>query len=151
LLAQIFGDRMFDQLREAEGASYSPVVDSNWPSGFTSGGNFAVIAQLKPEGVARFFTISQDIAVSLANKPVTPDEMARAVTPMKERIARASTGSMFWLRNLEGASFDESRITALKSILSDLTRITPADLQESARKWFKPDQAFKLTVLPEKK
>ncbi len=151
LLAQIFGDRMFDQLREAEGASYSPVVDSNWPTGFSSGGNFAVIAQLKPEGVARFFTISQDIAASLATKPVTSDEMARAVTPMKERIARASTGSSFWLRNLEGASFDPQRITALKSILSDLSRITPADLQESARKWFKPDQAFKLTVLPEKK
>jgi zinc protease len=151
LLAQIFGDRMFDQLREAEGASYSPVVDSNWPTGFSTGGNFAVIAQLKPDGIARFFTISQDIASSLANKPVTPDEMARAVTPMKERIARASTGSMFWLRNLEGVSFDESRVTALKSILADLSRITSADLQESARKWFRADRAFKLTVLPEKK
>lgn len=151
LLSQIFGDRMFDQLREAEGASYSPIVDSSWPTGFDSGGNFAVIAQLKPEGVARFYTLTQAIAADLASKPVTDDEMKRAVAPMIERIARASTGSMFWLRNLEGVSFDADRITVLRAILSDFRRMTPAELEETAKTWFKPEKAFRLTVLPEKK
>jgi zinc protease len=151
MLAQIFGDRMFDQLREAEGASYSPSVDSSWPTGFNSGGNFSVIAQLKPEGVARFFTISKGIAADMATKPVTADELARAINPMKERISRASTGSSFWLRYLEGSSTDPRRLAVLKTILADFSRITPAELQETARKWLKPDQAFELAVVPEAK
>ncbi len=151
LLAQIFGDRLFDQLREAEGQSYSPTVDSSWPNGFQSGGNFSVIAQLKPEGVERFFKVSRSIATDLATNPVTTDEMQRAVTPMRERIARASTGSMFWLRYLEGVSFEPEKLVVLKRILADLNKITPADLQETAKKWLKPGQEFKLVVLPEKK
>jgi zinc protease len=70
---------------------------------------------------------------------------------MKERISRASTGSSFWLRYLEGSSTDARRLLMLKAILSDFSRITPADLQETARKWLKPDQAFQMVVLPEKK
>jgi zinc protease len=151
MLAQIFGDRMFDQLREAEGASYSPSVDSSWPTGFDSGGNFSVIAQLKPEGTERFFTLSEGIALDLASKPVSADELARAINPMKERISRASTGSSFWLRYLEGSSTDPRRLSVLKSILSDFSRITPAELQETARKWLKADQAFQMVVVPEKK
>jgi zinc protease len=151
LLSLIFGDRMFDQLREAEGESYSPVVDSYWPTAFQGGGNFSVIAQLKPERVQRFYTLTKAIAADLASKPPSADEIQRAVTPMRERISRASTGSSFWLRYLEGASTDPRRIAALKSILVDFGRVTPQDLQETARKWLKPDQMMQLTVLPEKK
>lgn len=150
LLAQIFGDRMFDQLREAEGASYSPVVDSSWPTSMESGGNFSVIAQLKPEGVTRFYTLAQSIANDLATKGPTRDEMARAVNPLKERIARASTGSQFWLYYLEGANADPERITALRSILSDFNRITPDDLKATAKRWLAADKAMMMTVLPEK-
>ncbi len=149
MLAQIFGDRMFDQLREAEGASYSPVVDSSWPTGFTSGGNFAVIAQLKPQGVARFYEISERIAADLATKPVTADELKRAIAPTRERISRSSTGSMFWLRNLEGVSFDPMRLTVLKTILADFTRMTPVELQATARQYLLREKAFKMTVVPE--
>ncbi len=149
LLSQIFSDRMFDQLREAEGASYSPIVDSSWPTGFASGGNIAVIAQLKPEGVTHFFQLSERIANDLVTRPVTADEMQRAVSPMKERISRASTGSMFWLRNLEGATFDDQRIKVLRTILADFSRITPAEIQETAKRWLRPATAFRLMVVPQ--
>jgi zinc protease len=147
MLAQI----LFDQLREAEGQSYSPIVDSSWPTGFDSGGNFAVIAQLKPEGVAHFYTLARSIATDLQDKPVTADELQRAITPMKERISRYSTGSLFWLRNLEGVSFQPERVEALKRIFVEFSRISPDDLQEVARRWLKPEKEFRLTVLPEGK
>ena len=34
VLAAVFRDRLFDRLRAAEGASYSPIVDSDWPIAF---------------------------------------------------------------------------------------------------------------------
>ncbi|MEY2927134.1 MAG: hypothetical protein RL367_1611 [Pseudomonadota bacterium] len=151
VLALIFGDRMFDQLREAEGASYSPIVDSDWPIGLDSGGSLAVIAQLKPEGVDHFFDLTRSIAVNLASKPVSDDEMTRAIKPLIERITRASTGSMFWMRHLEGSSTDPRRIAAIKGILADYRRMTPADLQATAKRWLVPDKAFAIKVLPQKK
>jgi zinc protease len=151
VLALIFGDRMFDQLREAEGASYSPIVDSDWPIGLDRGGNFAVIAQLKPEGVDHFFDLTRNIASDLAKKPVTPDEMTRAIKPLIERITRASTGSQFWMRHLEGSSTDPRRIDAIRGILADYRRITPADLQATAQKWLGPNKAYALKVVPQKK
>jgi zinc protease len=148
LLASIFNDRMFSQLREEEGASYSPNVDSSWPFGLASGGNFIVTSQLKPEGFDRFFAISKGIAADLAAKPVTADELARVINPLHESIARASSGNMFWLGQLTGASRDPRRIAALRSLVTDYLKITPAELQETARKWLAPEKAFMLEVKP---
>ena len=149
LLASIFNDRMFAQLREEEGASYSPSVDSSWPLGLKSGGNFVVTSQLKPEGFDRFFAISKGIAADLAAKPVTADELARVINPLHESITRASSGNMFWLGQLTGASRDPRRITALQSLVTDFLKITPAELQGTARKWLVPEKAFQFEVKPE--
>ena len=35
-------DRLFDRLRAEQGASYGPVVDSHWPTGFVTGGYLVV-------------------------------------------------------------------------------------------------------------
>ena len=149
ILAQIFNDRMFDQLREGEGASYSPNVDSSWPLGLSNGGAFMIISQVKPESIDRFFAISKGIAADLTEKPVSADELARVINPLRENIARASSGNTFWMNQLAGASRDPRKVDALKSMLPDFLRITPADLEETAKKWLVPGKAFMLVVKPE--
>ena len=148
VLAAIFSDRIFEQLREAEGASYSPNVGSDWPTGMDSGGSLVVTAQLKPEGVDRFFALSRSIAADFVAKPVTADELARAVGPMRQQIARASSGNLFWMAQLGGSSRDPRRIVALTTLVSDLGRITPADLQETAKRWLVPGKELAMIVLP---
>jgi len=151
ILAAIFNDRMFDQLREAEGASYSPNVSSQWPVGMASGGSFVVTSQLKPEGVDRFYALSRSIAARLASTPVTADELARTVGPMREQIARASSGNNFWLSQLAGSSTDPKRLVATRSLPSDYARITPAELQASAARWLVPAKSFAMVVVPDKR
>ena len=151
MLAAIFSDRLFDQLREAEGASYSPNVSSQWPVGMASGGSIVVSSQLKPETVDKFFTIARAVAADFVAKPVSADELARAVNPMRQLIARASSGNTFWMSQLGGASTDPRRLAALRSLPSDYARITPADLQASAKRWLIPGKSFSMVVLPEKK
>ncbi len=148
VLAAVYSDRMFEQFREAEGASYSPVVFSSWPTGFDSGGSFIVLSQIKPDGVDRFFTRSRAIADDLATKPVTADELARAIGPIKENFMRATSGKWFWMTQLAGASRDERKISALRSWPNDLNRITAADVQAAARKYFLPGKSFSFVVLP---
>jgi zinc protease len=150
LLSTIFNDRMFNQLREAEGASYSPNVNSSWPLSMESGGSFLISSQLRPERVDLFFKITRAIADDLASKPVSADELARAVTPLRELIARASSGNSFWLNQLAGVSQEPGKIEALRTLSTDYARITAAELQETAKRWFVQNKAMTLVVKPER-
>ena len=116
-----------------------------------SGGSIVVSSQLKPETVDKFFTIARAVAADFVAKPVSADELARAVNPMRQLIARASSGNTFWMSQLGGASTDPRRLAALRSLPSDYARITPADLQASAKRWLIPGKSFSMVVLPEKK
>jgi zinc protease len=148
ILAAIFNDRLFDTLREGEGASYSPNVGSNWPAFMPGGGSFVVTSQLKPAGVDRFYALSRQIAADLASKPVTADELLRTVGPMRQSIARASSGNSFWLSQLQGASGEPRRLQSLSTLSSDYARITPEELQATAKRWLAPDKSFAMVVVP---
>lgn len=149
LLSQLFSDRLFDQLREGQGEAYSPDANSSWPLGMTGGGSFTVISQVKPEGLDRFFALTKTIAADFAAKPVTADELARVQTPLRESLARASSGNTFWMSQLMGSTREPRRIDALRSLVRDYLRITPAEIQATARQWLTPDKAFLLAVKPE--
>ncbi len=151
VLAQIYGDRMFELFREADGQAYSPSVFSSWPTGMNAGGSFVALSQIKPDGVAKFYERTKSIAADLAAKPVTEDELKRAIGPMREQLARAASGKWFWMNQLAGASTDPQRVTALKSWPSDLTKITPALVQAAAQKYLTPGKAFSMIILPAKK
>ena len=151
ILSAIFNDRMFDTLREGEGASYSPNVSSNWPAFMPGGGSFVVTSQLKPAGIDRFYTLARQIAVDLASKPVTADELLRTVGPMRQSIARASSGNSFWLSQLQGASGEPRRLQSLTTLSSDYARITPEELQATAKRWLAADKSFAMVVMPEGK
>lgn len=149
LLSQLFGDRLFDQLREGQGEAYSPDASSSWPTGMTSGGSFTVMSQVKPEGLDRFFALTKAIAADFAARPVTADELARVQTPLRESIARASSGNTFWMGHLMGSTREPRKIETLRTLVRDYMRITPAEIQATARRWLVPDKAFLLAVKPE--
>ena len=150
VLAALFTDRMFDALREADGESYSPNVNSNWPTGLASGGSFVVISQVRPGSVPVFFQVAEKIAHDLATTPVTDDELARALGPMKQLYSRAATGNTFWLSQLSGVSGDPTRVGNVLSLSPDFDRITAAELQASAAKWLIDGQASRMVVRPVK-
>ncbi|WP_174293341.1 insulinase family protein, partial [Sphingomonas bacterium] len=148
VLAQIFTDRLFDKLRNAAGASYSPSVASQWPVGGGGIGRFIAIGQVPPDKTAFFFTLARSIAADLIANPVGDDELKRLLGPMKEQFLRASTGNLFWLRQLGGASFDPARFAATRSLPDDLFGTTPASLQVVAAKYLQPGRDWTMAVAP---
>ena len=66
LLAQLFGNRLLDAMRERAGAAYSPYVASNWPRDVAEGGTILALAQVQPEHVPGFFAEAEEIAADLA-------------------------------------------------------------------------------------
>jgi zinc protease len=149
VLASIFNDRLFEILRSQQGASYSPQVINSWPVEFESGGYIGAQSQLTPDNIDRFYNVVALIAKDLREKPVSADELQRVVEPLRQLIARASSGNSFWMSQMEGASFNPQKFVALQSLLSDYTVITPEEVQALAVKYLDDKRKWKLVVLPE--
>jgi zinc protease len=103
---------------------------------------------VKPTDVDRFFAFATEVATDLATNPVSADELQRAVEPVKQAVERASSGNTFWLNNLKGATFEPARFTALGRLYSDYSNVTPARLQELAKRYFVANKSWKLVVSP---
>ena len=149
VLVSLFNNRLMEAMREHAGASYSPVVRSEWPSDVNSGGRIAALAQLRPEDVPVFFAEAERIAQELASAPVSEDEYARVVEPLRQYVSRASTGNLFWLYQLEGATQDPRRIPMLRFLLADYTQTPPTELQALAQKYFGSRAGWRLAVIPQ--
>jgi hypothetical protein len=58
-------------------------------------------------------------------------------------------GSLAWLRNMAGAQTDPKGLDLIRSEAADYESITVADVQAAARRWLRPETAWKLKVVPE--
>jgi len=149
VLTSIFNDRLFEILRSQQGASYSPQVINSWPVNFESGGYIGAQSQLTPDNIDRFYNVVERIAKDLRENPVSADELQRVVEPLRQLIARASSGNSFWMSQMEGASYNPQKFVALQSLLSDYTVITPQEVQALAVKYLDESKKWKLVVVPE--
>ncbi|MEE4289018.1 MAG: insulinase family protein [Erythrobacter sp.] len=149
ILTQIFNNRLLEALREEAGASYSPQVFSRWPSEIAAGGTITAIAQIEPELLPVFFSEADRIAQDLVTSPPSQDEIARVTEPLGQTIRRSSTGNLFWLYNLEGASFEPERVELLRYLLGDYSRTNPQIMQFLANRYFAQRAPLRLAVLPE--
>jgi zinc protease len=147
ILAAIFRDRLFEKFRSEQAASYSPDMQNFWPDEFRSGGYLMAYSQVKPEDVDRFYAFAQEVAADLRQNPVSDDELKRATEPLKQYVERAMTGNVFWMNQLEGATYAPQRFTALGRLYRDYSEVNAAQLQELARKL---TTSFTITAHPER-
>ncbi len=148
VLSAIFRDRLFEKFRSEQAVSYSPDTNSNWPEDFPNGGYFMAYSQLQPKDADRFYSFAQTVADDLAAKPVSADELARAIEPIKKSIDRSSSGNGFWLSQIKGVSVDPTHYDALSHLYSDYSDVNAAEIQALAKRYFRKNKAWMLTVLP---
>ena len=149
ILAQLFTNRLLDGVREKLGVSYAPYVYSTWPVDLQAGGAITAVAQLNPADVPVFFGVAEQIAADLVANPPNQDELGRVLEPMLQQISRAASSSGFFMRELEGATTDSARLTAIRTILADYTRTTPERMQALAARYLDKSRSWRLAVLPE--
>lgn len=149
VLAAIISDRLFDELRTADGASYSPRADSQWSQRLPGTGRLLIAASLPPDRIADVLAATRAIAADLAAKEVEPDEFARAIGPVRQYYQRAFSGNTFLLRSLAGLTGDGGRILALRAIPRSLQSLTPARLHDIAARYLTPGGDWSIAVVPE--
>lgn len=150
-LAAVFQLRLTEKIREEEGVSYSPFSAHSASDVFPGYGYFFGTVEAPPEALAQFLKDAQAIADDLRTKPVSADELQRALKPVVEKIQRDRTTNAWWLNQLGNIQTDPRVLAATQTQLRDYQNVTPGDLQQVAREYLKPDAAYRITVVPQAK
>jgi zinc protease len=151
MMAKIMDLRLIDELREKQGATYSPNVDYNHSSVWTGWGYVYASVEVPPAMIDGFFRDTLKIAADLQGAPPSADEMDRARKPYLEAIAKSQSTNEYWLGQLAGAQTDPRRLAAARSALAGIERVTPADVQAAARQFLDEGKAWRLVVQPSEK
>lgn len=151
VLGEILELRLVEELREAQGATYSPSVVYSHSMIWPHWGYVSASVEIPPAKLPDFFADVKKIAADLREKPVTADELARAKKPRLDQIDKARETNGYWLSELSGAQTDPRRLDATRALIPGTERVTAADVQRAAQAVLKDDAMWMLEVVPAKK
>jgi zinc protease len=148
LAANMFETRLFDRLREQEGATYAPDAAHLAADTFQAWGVFYAAAEIRPSSVDTFFRIAREIVADLAAHPARPDEFARALNPVLSGIERRVATNGYWIDALENWDRDPRAIENVRSYLADYRALTPEDVRRAVATYVTDQGDWSMLVLP---
>jgi zinc protease len=148
LAGNILQVRLFDRLREQEGASYSPSATHSASDAFPNWGILYAAAEVRPDRVPVFFRVAREVIADLAAKPVLPDEFARAQNPVISGIERRLATNGYWLDALETLVTDPGQVAEIRSYLSDYRGLTAEDVRRAVATHVTDAGDWSMIVLP---
>ncbi|CAN5416959.1 insulinase family protein [soil metagenome] len=151
ILAQVMQLRLTDELREKQGATYSPSASATASVVFNHWGYLAVSLETPPDKIDGVIASIRKIAADLRDKPVSADELDRAKKPRIDQIEKARETNEYWLGTLSGAQADPRLIDSTRSVLAGLQRVSAADVQKAAKDFLGDDKSWTMIVKPEGK
>jgi zinc protease len=148
LAGNILQVRLFDRLREDEGATYSPSATHSASETFPNWGIMYAAAEVRPDRVPVFFRVAREVVAELAAKPVLADEFARAQNPVVSGIERRLSTNGYWLGALETFVSDPQQIAEVRSYLADYRSLTPEDVRRAVAAHVADAGDWSMVVLP---
>ena len=146
--ANIVRVRLFDRLREEEGATYSPSATHSASQVFSNWGILYAAAEVRPDRVPVFFRVARETVADLAARPALADEFARAQNPVVSGIQRRLSTNGYWLTALEGFVGDPARIAEVRSYLADYRGMTAEDVRRAVAAHVADAGDWSMIVLP---
>jgi zinc protease len=148
LLGQVLQLRLTDEIREKQGATYSPGAGHSGSDTFKGYGYMAAQIQAPPDKLEAFLADAAKIARDLAEKPIEADELQRARKPLIETLQRErSSSNGWWLTALTGIHDRPEVAESIRVSIPQYEAITPADLQAAARRFLVEEKAWKAIVV----
>ena len=149
VLGQMLRDNATRKFRSEGGATYSPMELVDFPTFLPDFGYIAVAVEAPPNLIDDIQSEIQSIALMLANEPQPQSEITRVTQPKIEQGRRNFVANVgYWTELLANVHDDPSGLEYIRSEVSDYRSITPADVQAMAKKWLKPETAWRLRIVP---
>jgi zinc protease len=146
MLQLVMGLRLIDQIRIAQGVTYSPSTGWEASTVFPGYGYVSASVEIPPARIPGFFADVGKIAADLRDKEIGADELARARKSRIEAIERSKQTNEYWLGQLSGAQEDPQRLDFIRDSVPGLERVTPADIRRVARQYLTDDRVWRMTV-----
>ena len=149
LLGLVLQLRILEEIRERQGASYSPQA-AHQPSEEIDGYGYLVAqVELPPDRLDGFFADLREIAGDLREREIDEDELERARRPFLERLQRnRAGGNDWWVSQLHGVHERPERAESIREAVEAYHTITAADLRRLARQYLVDERAFEIAVRP---
>ncbi|WP_332769797.1 M16 family metallopeptidase [Phenylobacterium sp.] len=148
VLGEVLELRLIEELREAQGATYSPNAAYSHSFVWPGWGYISASVEVPPDKLPAFFADVKKIANDLRTREISPDELARAKKPRLEQIDKARETNGYWLQELSGAQADPRRLDATRAMIPGTERVTPADVKRAAEAVLKDETMWMFEVKP---
>lgn len=146
ILQDIIQNRLMDEVRVAQGATYSPQGQSTPSEVYPGYGLLMDFVETPPAKVASFFASAQRITAGLRDQPPSPDELTRAINPRLERIIKAQQTNGYWVGRLAGSIGDPRRLELIRTTLPDYRKVTARDVQRAAQTYLSPKTEWRVVI-----
>jgi zinc protease len=148
LMQAVFGLKLTERLREAEGFTYSAFDNSVQSSVYPGYGYIWVGVDVRLENVDGAYAAVEELAADMAEGRITEDEMQRARTPLVEQIEEALQDNGAWMAWLSQSQAKPSRLDRIRSLQADYQDISIDEVRSLAQTYLQPDEVYRVTILP---
>ncbi|MFK4771905.1 M16 family metallopeptidase [Rhizobium sp. ZW T2_16] len=145
---QVFQNRLIDQFRIAEGATYGLQGNVDLSTDFPAYGFAYFYLETTPEKVDSFYTLFEKVAADLGSNSVSADELARATEPAIETLKHQQQSNEYWMQYLQNAGRDPRQLDLIRYSLDGYSKVTADQVRDFARKYFQAAGLWKFEVLP---
>ena len=136
LVAGIFQNAAFDEMREKLGKTYTPSVSIAFPDG--DQGSLNVVVQSSPGDIALVQDAAAKIATRLAAGGITDKDLDRVRIPIVSKAGDRRANEAWWLAAMDGSARDGKVLKNLLTYDDDMRNITLDEVKAAARQWLSP-------------
>ncbi|MBU4035406.1 MAG: insulinase family protein, partial [Proteobacteria bacterium] len=150
VLAEIFSEKIREEVRESMGASYSYSA-YNFPSRIYPGyGILYSKADVNPKEIAAVENKIKNIASDIATNGVNKEDLKRSLDPILTRIKDILRNNHYWLTVLTESQKYPQQIDWSRNLKKDYETITEDELSALAKKYLVNARAASIVVKPTK-
>ncbi len=149
ILAEIYGDRLREEIREKLGASYGPNAGAAGSDALEDFGYIVAQSVAKPEELPKLLDVMRAIADELAREGASADELERALKPTLGMLEKSLRDNTYWLGTvLAQSQADPTRIDLARGRDADYRSIALDDIKRLAARYLTADKALRITIQP---
>lgn len=149
ILADIYSDRIREEIREKLGASYSPDANASGSDALDGVGYIAAQSVGKPEDLELLLKTMSELADKLAAEGATDDELDRALKPTLGQLDKSLRDNSYWLSTVISQSqADPARLDLARGRNADYRSINLTEINALAKKYLRSENALLISIKP---
>ena len=149
LVADILSDRLLREVRQHEGATYSPEASSEMSLVLPGYGTIGAAVDVRAQDAERIVRLMAGVGTAMQAGGITQDEFDRALQPRLAQAKTAQQNNDYWLYNvMVGMEQYPQLLNEARTVIADLESQTLASVQTLASRYLTPDRALPILVVP---